>query len=140
MVEVYWLTDTLQQKLSILKKNWPLFCPLEGTWNQQNHWFAFILEKSARTVIISVFACMNGPNPILFPLFCLINHGIPWKYTHFAHFVRKSGQKMGENGKILIFLDYFHAKCWQLSENIPKSTKSSVVNHIWFKKLANSPI
>ena len=95
----------------ILRKFDPYFAPSKWVaWIQQNLWFAYILEKSAKTAIIFAIAYMNGPKLILFPLFCLINHGTPWKYPHFAHFVRKNGQKMGGNRNFSIFFRLFPCK------------------------------
>ena len=118
----------------------PLFCPPKLPRIQQNQWFAHILEKSGKTVIIVVCAYMKSPKPILFTLFCLINLSIPWIYRHLGDFGGKSGQKMGKSGKFSIFSDYFHPKCWQLSKNIQKSHNGNLVNHVWFKSLVSSPI
>ena len=140
MVEVYWLTDTLQQKLSNFIKNWPLFCPLEGAWNQQDRWFAHIFEKSATAMIILVFAYTKWSKLIFFTLFCLISLNVVWKCPHFENFCGKSAQITGENGKFSIFINYLDAKFWQSSENISKCQNRAIVNHICFKKCVNSAI
>ena len=103
--------------------------PSDGKWRQitanDRKWWKMMEYWRKMTGSL-----LGGDLHINVPLFCLINPSIPWKYPHSANFVRKSGQKMGENGKFSIFLNNFHPKCWQVIENIPKIQNGNIVNHI----------